>query len=266
MPSGRSISALRATGWKLREPGSDRKPSLGWSGPFKIVLIPSSRPTFALIGDGLQKESLTHLLTSDNGFISSGWTTSAASDAERGGKGITPEMTGSSFGQMSQMSGWVTASSRDWKDTPGMATIAQDGRERLDQLPRQAFLTGWPTALAREISGGEYQDADKAIKRFLDPERNSDLIEAAHLAGWATANTGDATRGSPETIEQQKARGANPGLSLIDQAALIGPMRLTAELEMLTGSFAGMQSGGQLNPDHSRWLMGIPSEWVSCAP
>ena len=42
------------------------------------------------------------------------------------------------------IAGWVTPSSRDWKDTPGMAASGTnpDGshRQRLDQLPRQAQL------------------------------------------------------------------------------------------------------------------------------
>ena len=50
-------------------------------------------------------------------------------------------------------SGWVTPTTRDHKDTPGM-TAQRDGQDRLDQLPRQAYLAGWPTAQAHDGSGG----------------------------------------------------------------------------------------------------------------
>lgn len=52
---------------------------------------------------------------------------------------------------------WATPSARDWKDTPGMATVATnpDGskRTRLDQLPRQAALYPTPTSLAPARNG-----------------------------------------------------------------------------------------------------------------
>lgn len=52
-------------------------------------------------------------------------------------------------------SGWVTPTTRDWKDTPGMAT-KQGNRSRLDQLPRQAAqCTGWVTPTAMDgVRGG----------------------------------------------------------------------------------------------------------------
>ena len=43
------------------------------------------------------------------------------------------------------LAAWVTPTSRDWKDSAGM-TAQRDGKERLDQLPRQAFMTGWANA------------------------------------------------------------------------------------------------------------------------
>ncbi len=39
------------------------------------------------------------------------------------------------------LTGWVTPTTRDWKDTSGM-TAQRDGKERLDQLPRQAYTAG----------------------------------------------------------------------------------------------------------------------------
>ena len=92
---------------------------------------------------------------------------------------------GSTLGGASRLAGWVTPTSRDWKDSAGM-TAQRDGKERLDQLPRQAYTCG--------------------------------------------------------------------------------PLRLTVFGEMRTGSFVEMENGVQLNPAHSRWLMGLPRAWDESSP
>lgn len=151
--------------------------------------------------------------------------------------------------------GWVTPAARDWKDTPGM--VAQrDGKDRVDQLPRQAYLCGWPTPTRTD-------SVRMPSQNFAT--HNITLNHAALFSGWPTPQTSDSTGGGQACRAMGEGRhGSN--LNDFSMLAVDSPARLTAPGDLLTGSHAGMASGGQLNPAHSRWLMGLPPEWDACAP
>jgi hypothetical protein len=116
---------------------------------------------------------------------------------------------------------WPTCSSRDHKDTTGMATtgLNPDGseRNRLDQLGRVVGLAEWTTPCADDTS---------------------------------------------QRTEKYKQGGSSTSY----QAGLAGPARRLPSGEILTGSSVGTINGGQLNPAHSRWLMGLDPAWDECSP
>lgn len=230
-PSGRSIYALRAS----EAPTSDSAfISQGWPTPHANS---STGPGAEGRDGGLKIQTAVQ---------TAGWPTPTATNNGKGedpeAKGLRGLNPGLNPADAALLAGWSTASARDWKDTAGMATtgINPDGsvRHRTDQLPRQVLLAGWPTPAAQEPGG--------------TPE--------AHLQRKKNCVARGAKMGSSAVTHLSLA------VQYTSHASLNGPARLTVSGEMLTGSSAGMESGGQLSPAHSRWLQAIPSSWDQAAP
>jgi len=123
-----------------------------------------------------------------------GWCSPTATDASRGSLPPRDHDTGVPLSQqVAGIAGWCSPSSRDWKDTPGMATHAEnpDGSERvrMDQLPRQVVgLAGWGTPRVGNGGHGNPERASDGMAKIEDQVHgimpDSSSAETANFAGY----------------------------------------------------------------------------------
>lgn len=278
-PAGRSLSALRASAWT----GGAAPNRSGWNGPYAFVPIPWLDGIWIPLPIGLINLLASAVSISANDFTLSGYPTprtgtGGPESAERKKELGRMDSGGSDLQAVALMAGWGSPMAHEARlgyqnrrngkkgSQKSLTTEAIDYFDPIRGDPMMnAPLSGWATSRA--------EDAESSGMRWSRGVADTLTAQASHLAGWPTAMAGTPAKGGNSVAgNNDQTRNTMAMLGLEVAGATIvpieewGPARITTAGEILTGCSAGMEAGGQLDPEHSRWLMRIPAVWGRYAP
>ena len=208
-----------------------------------------------------------------SGSGSTGWPTPGAGDSKQSGntdRWFEREQEKAAHGihlhmhlsVASSLTGWPTPTSAlaDKGVRTEEGAIREALRNHGPDLAAMVAMAGWPTPMAGTPAQKGYNAAGNT-----DSSRQT----VALLSGWPTpvANDDNKSVSAHLAMKGRMGGGRTAITSMQVMVQIAGPARLTASGVMLTGSDAGMESGGQLHPEHSLWLQLGPcaTAWARCA-
>ncbi|MNO99129.1 hypothetical protein D3C76_908940 [compost metagenome] len=154
-----------------------------------------------------------------------------------------------------------------WLQPFSISSVSVDLQQSLGsrlqtQLKKITGLTVYSLNWKKKVTPAGLPYYQHVASRHRTSETASSLVRAP-----SPTPTASDSRGSGKSVIRKDGRVRTfDRLDYATEQGMKGALRrVTRDGVMLTGLNAVTENSGQLNPAHSRWLMGFPPEWDDCA-